>query len=519
MAISPETIEKVKQIPISEVLEGEGVALKRVGREFVCQCVWHEDANPSLTISDTKGFLFCHVCRASGDSISYVKEKLGLSFREAVERIASNHSVRVVYVDENSEDLQARKQERDDAYQKAERLQGKFRGNLKASQIAKDFIKSRNIFPATSREFGLGYDAAGRRLTIPIHNSSGKLVGFTRRTIGAEKPKYINTETNAIFNKSDIVFNEYRALESIREAGECIFVEGHVDVIALHQYGIKNVVALQGTASPDESVIKRLLRRTSRFVLCMDQDQGGHQAIGKFLAAVQTYALNGKLDVRIATMPNGYDPDDCIRNSVDMLAVVANAVSWIDWMLDTWLDSLDFNDSVIINKVEQQIKDLFSKISSQSLRTHYFDKAAIRLAQNKQSVAVQIAKSFHESSKYYAPAKTWSSPDFLKTRRLVEKRLIRLYIHDSELRPLLKVLMENLHFPEMKWLWNRVLEAEEFCSDTPLSQVLAAMLLVAEPQYLQQLRPIIVPTIKVDSSSMVLKHIEDVMIKQVPVEL
>ena len=84
MAISSATIEKIKQIPISDVLEGEGVPMKRVGREFVCQCVWHDDTNPSLTISDVKGFVFCHVCRASGDSINYIKEKYGLSFREAV---------------------------------------------------------------------------------------------------------------------------------------------------------------------------------------------------------------------------------------------------------------------------------------------------------------------------------------------------------------------------------------------------------------------------------------------------
>lgn len=493
--------------------------MKRVGREFVCQCVWHDDTNPSLTISDVKGFVFCHVCRASGDSINYIKEKYGLSFREAVERIASNHSVQVLYVDENSEELAARKKERDDAYESAERLQDKFRNNLKQSTVAKDFIKSRKILPSTSRDFGLGYDASKKRLTIPIHNSSGKLVGFTRRTIGADKPKYINTENNVIFNKSDIVFNEYRALESIRESGECVFVEGHIDVITLDQYGIKNVVALQGTASPDANVIKRLLKRTSRFVLCMDQDEGGRQAIGKFLSAVQDYALSGKLDVRIATLPDGYDPDDCIKNNVDMRSIIANAVSWVDWMLDTWLDTLDFNDTVLVTNVEEKIKDLVSKISSQSLRTHYFDKAALRLAQNKQNVAIQIAKNFQESSSYRSPVKTWKPPAPEETRRIVEKRLVRLYIHNAGLRPLLQPLMEYLHFPLMKWLWKRTSEAEEFSPNTPLAEVLAAMLIAAEPHYLQQLRPIIVPTIKVDSSPMVISHIEDVMLKTLTTEL
>jgi len=325
LAISDKTIDAVKSLPISEVLIGEGVAVKRVGREGVCHCVWHEDTNPSLTISDQKGFVFCHVCRASGDSINYIKTKFGLSFREAVERIASKNGIQVAYVDENSEEYERRRKEREEAYDIVNKKQSSYRQQLAESQRAKDFIKSRKILPATSREFALGYDKRRNRLTVPIHNSSGKLVGFTGRSIGGEKPKYVNTENNVIFNKSDIVFNEYRALESIREAGECVFVEGHIDVIMFHQHGIRNVVALQGTASPDAAVLNRLVKRTKRFVLCMDGDEGGRQAVGKFLAATESLSLSGKLDVRIVTLPDGKDPDDCLKEDIDMRSLVANA--------------------------------------------------------------------------------------------------------------------------------------------------------------------------------------------------
>lgn len=516
MAISVETIDKIKALPISGILESEGVPMKRVGREFVCQCVWHDDANPSLTISDQKGFLFCHVCRSSGDAINYIKEKFGLSFREAVERIAKSNNIQVLYTDENSEEIAKRLKERDDAYLVAEQRQKQFRLDLKDNQIAKDFIKSRNIKPETSRAFALGYDKRRNRLTIPIHNSSGKLVGFTGRSIGGEKPKYVNTENNIIFNKSDIVFNEYNALEHIREAGECIFVEGHIDVIMMHQYGIKNVVALQGTASPDTPVVKRLLRRTSRFVLLMDGDEGGRQAIGKFLSAVEQYTLNGKIDLRIASLPEGKDPDDCVKSGIDLRSIIANSENWMDWILDSWLNQLDFSDTVKINDVEKRIKDLFSKISSQSLRTHYFDKAALRLAQNKQNVAAQIAKGFHETASYKVTLKSWTKPSEINVRKNIEKRLLRLYIHKDDLRLILRPLMGYLYFPEMKWLWNRVQEAEQLSNDVPLSGVLSAMMLVAEPQYLQQLRPIIVPTISVDDSSLVVRHIEDRMV--LPVE-
>ena len=94
-----------------------------------------------------------------------------------------------------------------------------------------------------------------------------------------------------------------------------------------------------------------------------------------------------------------------------------------NWMIgcDKWLDTLDFNDSVKINEVEKRIMELLSRISSQSLRTHYFDKAALRLAQNKQNLAFQIAKNFHGSSPYKLKVKSWDKPDFLQTRKNVEK--------------------------------------------------------------------------------------------------
>jgi len=88
------------------------------------------------------------------------------------------------------------------------------------------------------------------------------------------KPKYKNTENNIVFNKAELVFNEYDAMDYVRSADQCIFVEGHVDVIAMWQAGIKNVVALQGTASPSDSIVQRMMRRTNSFVLCMDADEG-----------------------------------------------------------------------------------------------------------------------------------------------------------------------------------------------------------------------------------------------------
>lgn len=513
MALSDETIEKIKNLPVSTILENEGIFLKRVGKEFVTHCIWHKDKNPSLTISDQKGFTFCHVCREGGDAISFIKKKYGLNFRESCERIASANNIQVIYKDENPEIANERKRQIQISLLDVEQKLKHYRNSLKESRVVIDFIKERQILPETSRHFGLGYDPKENRLVIPIKDYMGRVVGFTRRAIGEDKPKYKNTENNLIFNKSEIVFNEYDAMDYIRMQDQCIFVEGHVDVIAMWQAGLRNVVALQGTASPSENVIQRMMRRTNSFVLCMDADEGGEKAIGIFLNSVKSLMLSGKLDVKIASIPEGKDPDEAIKNGFDIQDIINNAVPWLDWILDQWLLNLDFTNTFKIQEVESKVKDLISNITSAALRAHYFDKAAIRLAQNKQNVAAEILKNLQSDTSCTPGQKVWKKPDKYWTRSIVEKRLLRLYIHRPLLRFMLTPLMDSLINPDMIWLWNRIkeLEEESIVDCTPYS--IMAILAVAEPMYLQKLRPLARPTIKIDDSDEVLLHIENIMIK------
>ena len=444
-------------------------------------------------------------------------KKYGLNFRDACEKIASHNNVTLEYKEENPEEAAARKQITTDALAYAAKQQILFRTNLKTSNTAIDFIKNRKILPEISRHFGLGVDLNQNRITIPIKNRHGNIVGFTARAIGQEKPKYKNTANNQIFNKSELVFNEHDASESIRELDYCIFVEGHFDVISMHQAGFTNCVAIQGTASPSENVIERLSRKSNKFVLCMDADAGGVKAVGLFLQSVQKKALRGELDVKIATITDCKDPDEAIHCGIDMHSVISNALPWIDWILDQWLSSLDFSDQTKLQEVEKRIKDLISQISSAALRTHYFDKCAISLAQNRQNVAAQILKNFLSGTNSQAKSTLWRKPDKGLTRQEAEKKLLRLYIHHKDLRKLIRPMMEYLIVPDMIWLWNRILELETNYFGEFSKESLMAILAVAEPIYMQKLRPITVPTISISSSLSVVMHIEDVMFADVNV--
>jgi len=511
MAISDEVISKIKSLSVSAVLEQEKVYLKKVGREFVTHCLWHDDKNPSLTVSDEKGFVFCHACREGGDAIHFIQKKFGLSFREACERIAANNNIQVIYIEENDQYNAEKKEELRRMLEAVKIAQDNYRSDLRASALAVDFLKSRGIRPETSRDFGLGYNQAENRLTIPIKNYKGEIVGFTGRAIGDEKPKYKNTENNIIFNKSDLVFNEYDASDWVRKSGECIFVEGHIDVISMWQAGIKNVVAIQGTASPSERIITRLKRKANRFVLCMDTDEAGEKAVGLFLNSIKDQALSGEIDIKIASIPKGKDPDEAISLGVAMEDVIANALPWLDWILDQWLNKLDFSNTTQIQEVEKRVKDLIGGISSAALRAHYFDKAATRLAQNKQNIAATILKNLQTNAPQPSSGRTWKKPTIEWTRALVEKRFMRLYIHKPGMRIYLKPLADRLVHPDLVWLWNRVQELEEssYVDCTPYSVM--AILAVAEPRFANALRPIARPSIKVDDSPGVLLHIEDVL--------
>jgi DNA primase len=512
VAVSQETISKLKALSVSDVLQRDGTYLKKVGREFVTHCIWHDDRNPSLTVSDDKGFVFCHVCQHHDDAIGFISQKYGINFAQACEKVAASAGIDVQHTNEDPEQAAKNKAIRQKAFDDVTDKQIGYRKSLRDYPESIAFIQSRNIEPEASREFGIGYDHISKRLTLPISNHLGNFVGFTARTILPDvKPKYKNTENNLIFNKSDIVFNEYRAAQHIRSLDECVFVEGHLDVVSMWQGGIKNVVALQGTASPSEGVLRRLLRKTKRFVLCMDSDPGGITAISKFLNAVKDYTLKGELDVRVAVLPDGMDPDDYIQSGNSISSVISNAQSWLDWTLDQWLSTLDFSDELKIQEVEKKIKDLFSQISSPALRSYYYDKASIRLAQNKQSLAAQIAKGFHEFKGTTVHIKGWQRPSFKFTRELVEKRLLRLYIHSPEFRWLLAPLMENLHFPQMKWLWRRLGEVQSIAGDGFDHHAVLAVLCAAEPIYMQTLRPIVSPSIKVEDNELSIAHIESVM--------
>ena len=516
MGISTATIERLKAAPISKVVEALGRPLKRVGREFVTQCVWHEDTNPSLTINDQKGFCFCHVCRGGGDAIKYVQEAKKLSFPDAVEVTAGILNVPVERDDENPEAAARRREERKQALSKLEKEQETYRFHLKHPKAGRirDILKERNVAPATCREFGLGYAPQGEfggRITIPIYNHRGELVGFTGRTTKDQPGKYKNSADNPLFNKKMLVFNEQRAVEAAREAGCLVLVEGHLDVVAMWQAGIKNVVAMQGTGAPDTVVVQRLARSVKNFILCFDGDAGGKKAVEQFLSVGGSMALKGEISVNVASLPLGQDPDDVIQSGQDLYNIIASAPSWLDWTIDNWAAALDKEDTAMVTEVEKRLRHLIDGLQSKALRAHYIDKAARALTTSDKE-AEKLAKEWGNKT-FVSETSDWRPRTPLETRVAAEKRMMRIWVHKPVHREFLAPLLERVQHPPLLWLVKRLNELQEHCISDLTPHSVMAIVAAAEPHFLHQLRTIVRPNVIIDDREGVLNHLHGTLTK------
>lgn len=515
MTVSRKTLQAIKDRPLSEALEALGSPLKRIGREYVTLCPWHDDTNPSLTISDQKGFCFCHCCRNGGDILDYIQKAKGLTLPEAAELAAGILNIPFELDNQDPGEAARKARERKNLINQLEAEQAAFKTNINSPENAKirQIIKDRGLIPEACREFGIGYSDSGffcNRITIPIHNHKSELVGFTGRAVSPDQPaKYKNSPDSLLFNKKSLIFNRHRAYENAVEAGCIIFVEGHLDVISMWQAGIKNVVAMQGTAAPEASAIKTLGRNIKNFILCFDGDAGGRKATEQFIGSVGSLAANGDISISVACLPEGQDPDDVIRSGGDLYGYISSAVSWLDWTIDVWVSALDKNNTALLTEVESRLKQLIDSLQSRALRTHYIDKASRLLAKNDKE-AKALASQWGLGDSGFSNSE-WEPRTPTQIRLAAERRLVRLFVHKDKHRDRLRPMMDELTNPAMIWLWRRLQELEHYSKVDLTPHSVMAIVAVAEPHFMDQLRPIVRPNVHVDDSKGVIAHLEAII--------
>jgi DNA primase len=354
MAIPPEFLDELRnRLTLSEVV-GRRVKLVKKGREHSGLCPFHNEKTPSFTVSDEKGFYHCFGCGAHGSAIDFVMNNEGLSFPEAVERLAGLAGMEVPQ--ERPED-RARAEKRAGLIDVLEMACGWFEEQLRseAGREVRDYLAGRGLEPQTVKAFRLGFAPRQRgllakalrargitvdqlleaglvkrveegdrepggdelrdyffhRVIFPITDRRGRVIAFGGRALGESKAKYLNSPDTPLFHKGRVLYNLARARKAAHDTGELLVTEGYMDVIALAEGGFPAAVAPLGTAVTEEQ-IEELWRLCAEPTLCFDGDSAGQRAA--FRAAERALPLlkPGK-SLLFALLPPGEDPDSLLR--------------------------------------------------------------------------------------------------------------------------------------------------------------------------------------------------------------
>ena len=441
--ISQRTIDQVKEK--ASILDAmDNVELKRMGREFVTQCPWHDDKKPSLSISPQKNFAYCHVCQHGVDALGWLQDR-GLTFQEAIERIAAKHGIQIEHEnDENSERFKEEQKQRHQLYVKREQQEKLFADQLFANRDACVYLKERGISKATAESWGLGF--TGDRLMVPLRDVQGRTVAFTGRALAGQMPKYKNSPSDLLYDKSRLIFGLDHAAESIRKAREVVITEGQFDVIKCHQEGLTNVVACSGTALSHEQ-INNLVRRCGAKVvtLCFDGDAAGEKAAYKALEKLQQMVLSETITLRILSMPAGEDPDSVTQEKgVDVMReMIAAAPNWVKWWLGRELHKVDLDDIESVQAAERGVKRILSVLPVGGQRAYVERRAAEVLG------AAPVVK----------PAAPIVTKQELDARKWVERRAVRCYLLMPQSRDSLREMSCDVPPYSLAWDLIRYLEA------------------------------------------------------------
>ena len=414
MRFPPSFLDEIRdRVPISSVIGGrvtwDRKKTNAAKADWWACCPFHGEKTPSFHCEDRKGRYHCFSCGASGDHFRFLTELDGLSFPEAVERIADMAGVPMPARDERAE---ARERQRAGLTDVMEMAAGFFEERLHAPEGAKAraYLRDRGLTPATQQSFRLGYAPESRnalkehlaargvgkeeieacglvvhgpdvpvsydrfrdRIMFPIPDSRGRIIAFGGRAMSPDAlAKYLNSPETELFHKGNVLYNFARARKALARGGAVVAVEGYMDVIALAQAGFENAVAPLGTALT-ENQLELLWRMSGEPVLCFDGDGAGLKAAWRAADLALPLIEPGRT-LRFALLPEGKDPDDLVREAGQeaFAAVLAEARPLADllWMRET--SGMSFDTPERRAELEKTLRELTGRIRDESVRFHY----------------------------------------------------------------------------------------------------------------------------------------------------
>ena len=480
--------EEIKsRLPVEDVV-GRYVELKRTGRSLKGRSPWGVDKTPSFMVSPEKGIWHDFSANKGGDIFTFIMEVEGVTFKEALEKLAREAGVDLskYKVGANDQKFTEKKLRLKQALVLATKY---YQACLVKNRPVCEYVfYERHLNRATVAEFKIGYapesghalldvlknrkftendlndagllnrfkkDLFKNRMMIPFIDTNGDIIGYTARIIGDGEPKYLNTPETILFNKSKFIFGLYHAKEAIRRSGFVVIVEGNMDVISSHQAGVKEAVATSGTAMTEQH-LKILSRLTNDIRLAYDGDEAGVKATER---AVEL-AGNLGIDLTIISDYHGAkDPDELIQKDPNLWQqAVAERVPAVDWLLQKYAEKLNLNLAPDKKKFSDIALKLLTHINDEVEHATYEQKIADKLGISTEVLREKGARLEKElekasSKRFLKKPKTTIVPDHIK--KLEDNLLaLKIYGNITKLEIPLETPKDDTRLSELELIFN-----------------------------------------------------------------
>ncbi len=434
--IPEETISRIKNAANIVDIVGDSVALKKSGLNYLGLCPFHTEKTPSFTVSPDKQIFYCFGCHTGGNVFSFMMQHEGLSFPEAVRELGRKYGIEVPESN-MTPDQKRHYSEREKLFRVNELAMGFFRdalNNAASGQRAKAYLVGRGMTRKIIEGHQLGYapnrwdgllrymgqkkvplellaksgliiprknsqgyyDRFRDRIIFPIFDFNKKVIGFGGRVMGDDMPKYLNSPETPLYNKRRSLYGIHAAKQEARKSGVIYLVEGYFDALAMHLYGIRNTVATLGTALTVEHVqlIKGLVGSSGYAILVYDSDQAGIKAAKRSIAIFE----QGMLDARILVLPEGYDPDDFLKESGpdDFLNASESALGMVPFLIASAIEryGLSLEGKV---KVVSALQESLAAVQDTIARSLYIKQLAEKLGIDEAAVMEKVQQATQRS--------------------------------------------------------------------------------------------------------------------------
>lgn len=457
------TTEIKQRLSIEDVV-GDYVELKRSGRNLKGLCPFHTENTPSFMVNPEKGIYHCFGCAEGGDHFEFVMKMDGLSFSEALEKLAQKAGVDLAQYSPKSAGLGKIKKRLADAHKLAAKY---YQFTLLENQQALDYVvKKRHFNKHTIEDFMLGYaprhgsalmtfllkhkfsekelEQAGLiakrqgkymdmffgRVVVALSDTQGQIIGFTGRVLDDALPKYMNTSQTLLYDKSRHVFGLHQAKDAIRKQDLAVIVEGNLDVLSSHQVNCKNVVATAGTALTT-SQIKQIAKFTNNIALAFDQDSAGLNATLRAIPIAQSVGVN----LSIIDIDSGKDPDELIQKDPrQWQKLIGQSEYVIDWLFKHRQKEHNLQTATGKTTFSSQLLPVIAAIMDPIEQEHYIKMLAELTDSSVSAVERKLAIQGYSDSSYKKTKKAAYHLDIIDDRKTIEENLLAIITKDKDVK-------------------------------------------------------------------------------------